>query len=202
MHCNCREPLLKTEWDHLTTVRQIWLQGTWYWVRNATATWHTVLVQPDCVFLVQICFWQINFVSGYMPLGYRTVIICPNHTKSAWKCKASKEKSSVSAYSWLNFYIWMVLSFTDEEQYLWNSSPRSQPVVTGCLDLISCSWYSPIFANCSVWHMPSPTHWCHCSSAWVQDLPIQNNSSYSVGPTAWTVYEVLCKKRGEGKEWC
>lgn len=158
IHFNCREFLLKTEWDHLTTVWQIWLWGTWYWVRNATATWHAVLVQPDSVFLVQICFWQINFVSGYMPLGYGTVIICPNHTRSAWKCKASKEKSSVSAYSWLNFYIWMVLSFTGEEQYLWNSSPRSQPVVTGCLDLISCSWYSPIFANCSVQQMPAPTH--------------------------------------------
>lgn len=138
--------------------------------------WHKVLIQPNCVFLIQICFWRVNFLSGYMPSSYRTVVICPNHTKSMWKSKGSKEKSSVSAYSLLNTCSWRALSFTDEEQYLWNQSPRSQCLVTRCLDLVSCSRYSPVFANCSVRQMPAPTRWCHCSSAWVQDLSVQNNS--------------------------
>lgn len=111
--------------------------------------------------------------------------------------KPVKKKCSVSAYCWLNFCSWQVLSFASEEQYLWNQSPRSPPFVTRFLDLNSCSWYLPasqvvLCDRCLHPHSGVPAvlrefRICPCK--------ITPPSTYlsSVLPTFWAV---LCKKCG------
>lgn len=180
----CRVPGTKSEMPLL--------HDTKFWSNLIVFSWFRLAFDRFCIGLHAICLYPWCLVLAFCYISYLP--------------KPYQDSMGVSAYSWLSFYSWRVLSFTDEEQYLWNQSPRSHPPVLWCLDPTSCSQYSPIFVNCLVWQMPAPTRWCHCSSAGVQDLSIQNNSSYyvfvffSVVPTVAAVYEVLCKKCGERKE--